>query len=151
MDSDRNAETLVKHMIGTWRLVSRVDRAVDGTTRTDPALGSDPLGMLTYTKDRFAAQFMKRDRSSAAVEVAIGSAENNTTAVGGYDAYFGTYHVGNEGVVLHRLEAALTQGNIGLEVARTLAVEDDKLTIVLETATRNREPITRTLTWHRIG
>jgi hypothetical protein len=151
MDSERKTEALAKRMIGTWRLVSRVDRATDGTTRSDPALGSDPLGMLTYTKDRFTAQFMKRDRSSAAVETVISLAENNTTAVGGYDAYFGTYHVGNDGVVLHRLEAALTQGNVGLEVARALAVEDDKLTIVLETTTRDREPITRTLTWTRIG
>jgi hypothetical protein len=151
MVSDRKAEALAKRMIGTWRLASRVDRAADGTTRTDPALGSDPLGMLAYTKDRFAAQFMKRDRSSASIEAAIGSAENNTTAVDGYDAYFGTYHVGNDGVVLHRLEAALTHSNVGLEVARTLTVEHDKLTIVLETATRDREPITRTLTWNRIG
>lgn len=151
MVSDRKAETLAERMIGTWRLVSRVDRAADGTTRTDPALGSDPLGMLTYTRDRFAAQFMKRDRSEALVEFAAGSGQNNTTAVGGYDAYFGTYHVGNDGVVRHRLEAALTLGNVGLEVARTLSVEDDKLTIVLETATPDREPITRTLTWNRIG
>ena len=151
MDSDRKAEALAERMIGSWRLVSRVDRVADGATRSDPALGSDPLGMLTYTKDRFAAQFMKRDRSSAAVETAISSAENNTAAVGGYDAYFGTYCVGNDGVVLHRLEAALTQGNVGLEVARAVAVEDDKLTIVLETTTRDREPITRTLIWNRIG
>jgi Lipocalin-like domain len=150
MVSGHKAEALAKRMIGTWTLVSRVDRAADGTIRSDPALGSDPLGMLTYTPDRFAAQFMKRDRSSA-TETEAGSGQNNTAAVGGYDAYFGTYQVGSDGVVLHRLEAALTQGNVGLEVARTLAVEDDKLTIVLETATRDWEPIIRTLTWNRIG
>lgn len=151
MVSNHKAETLAERMIGTWRLDSRVDRAADGTIRSDPALGSDPLGMLTYTRDRFATQFMKRDRSAAAIETAAGSGKNNTMAVGGYDAYFGTYHVGSDGVVLHRLEAALTQSNVGLEVARTLAVEDDKLTIVLQTTTPDREPITRTLTWNRIA
>ena len=151
MAADGKGETLAERMIGTWRLVSRVDRAADNTIRTDPALGSDPLAMLTYTRDRFAAQFMKRDRSEASVNNAGGSGQNNTTAVGGYDAYFGTYNVGSDGLVLHRLEAALSPGNIGLEVARTLAVENDKLTIVLETATLDREPITRTLTWNRIG
>ena len=151
MVSDHKAEALAERMIGTWRLVTRVDRAADGSIRTDLALGSDPLGMLTYTRDRFSAQFMKRDRSVASVEAAPASGQNNTTAVSGYDAYFGTYHIGNDGVVLHRLEAALTHGNVGLEVARTLAVEDDKLTIVLETATQDPEPITRTLTWNRIG
>ena len=151
MAADCNGESLAQRMIGTWRLVSRVDMAADNTIRTDPALGSDPLAMLTYTRDRFAAQFMKRDRSGASVNTAGGSGQNNTTAVGGYDAYFGTYHVGSDGIVLHRLEAALTPGNVGLEVARTLAVDDDRLTIVLETSTLDREPITRTLTWSRIG
>lgn len=151
MVADRKTETLAESMIGTWMLTSRVDRAADGSTRIDPALGSDPLGMLTYTRDRFSAQFMKRDRIGTSVETAVGSGQNNTTAVGGYDAYFGTYHIGNNGLVLHRLEAALTAGNVGLEVARTLVVEDDKLTIVLETSTKEREPITRTLTWQRIG
>ena len=145
-----NHETLAERMVGTWRLVSRIDRAADSTTRTDPALGSDPLGMLTYTRDRFAAQFMKRDRSTTSGQPAAGSGKNNTSAVGGYDAYFGTYRVGENGLVLHRLEAALTPGNVGLEVARTLAVEDDTLSIILETATGQGEPITRTLTWKRI-
>lgn len=138
-------------MVGTWRLVSRIDRAADGTIRTDPALGSDPLGMLTYARDRFAAQFMKRDRSTTSGQHAAGSGKNNTSAVGGYDAYFGTYRVGENGLVVHRLEAALTPGNVGLEVARSLAVEDDALTIVLETATEQGEPVTRTLSWERIG
>ena len=150
MLKDRTAEPLANRIIGTWWLVSRVDRAADGTIRADPALGSDPLGMLTYTQDRFAAQFMKRDRSAVVAEVAGGSGQNNTTAVGGYDAYFGTYHVGNDGYVVHRLEAALTHGNVGLEVARSLTVEDDQLIIVLKTASQDREPITRTLTWNRI-
>src|SRR5215475_2577789 len=109
-----NVDSLAERMIGTWRLVSRVDRAADGMTRTDPALGSDPLGMLTYTRDRFAAQFMKRDRSGVAANAAAGSGQNNTSAVGGYDAYFGTYRVASDGRVLHRLEAALTPANVGI-------------------------------------
>ena len=112
--------TLLERLIGTWQLTNRVDRAADGTRRIDPALGPDPLGMLTYTADRFSAQFMKRDRSSDETKAPPGSGDNNTSAVGGYDAYFGTYHVGENGVVVHRLEAALTNGNVGMEVARTL-------------------------------
>jgi hypothetical protein len=143
--------TLGERLIGTWQLLSRVDHAADGTRRIDPALGPDPLGMLTYTADRFAAQFMKRDRGSESTGSSAGSGENNTSAVGGYDAYFGTYHIGENGVVLHRLEAALTNGNVGMEVARTLAVDGDTLVITLNTATPDKEPITRTLTWKRIG
>ncbi len=149
MAKGSDAGALAERMIGTWSLVSRIDRADDGTIRRDPALGSDPLAMLTYTHDRFSAQFMKRDRSSSA-SPAGGSGQNNTMAVGGYDAYFGTYRVGEGGAVMHRLEAALTPGNVGMEVERKLAVDGDRLTIVLETATEDGEPVTRTLTWDRV-
>lgn len=150
MAGEDEAEALAERMIGTWSLVSRIDRARDGTVRPNSALGSDPLAMLTYTRDRFSAQFMKRDRSAASAATG-GSGQNNTIAIGGYDAYFGTYRVVGDGVVLHRLEAALACGNVGLEVERTLAVDGDRLTIVLETATQDGEPVTRTLTWDRIG
>ena len=143
-------KTLAEAMIGTWWLESRIDRAADGGLRDDPALGSDPLAMLTYTRDRFAAQFMKRNRAEVG-KAAAGSGQNNTSAVGGYDAYFGTYRIGADGLVMHRLDAALTQANVGMEFARTLAVEGDRLTIVLETASQSGEPVTRTLTWKRIG
>jgi hypothetical protein len=151
MVPDGDGRPIAERLIGTWWLLSRIDRAADGSTRIDPALGSDPLAMVTYTRDRFAAQFMKRDRSQPAGQTASGSGQNNTSAVGGYDAYFGTYQVGEDGLVRHRLEAALSPGNIGLEVTRTLTVEGDRLTIVLATATQEGEPITRTLTWNRIG
>src|SRR5689334_6887306 len=114
---DRDHDRLADRLLGTWWLISRIDRAADGTTRTDPALGSDPLAMLTYTRERFAAQFMKRDRSQSTASAA-GSGQNNTSAIGGYDAYFGTYSVGEGGQVRHRLEAALSPGNVGLEVTR---------------------------------
>lgn len=137
-------------MLGTWRLVSRLDRAADGGLRSEPMLGSDPLAMLTYTRHNFSAQFMKRDRNSATPAHPCGSGQNNTSAVAGYDAYFGTYQICDGGVVLHRLEAALTPANVGMEVARTLAVDGDTLTITLQTTSRDHEPVTRTLTWTRL-
>lgn len=138
-------------LIGVWWLETRVDHAADGTRRIDPTLGADPIGILTYAPTHFAAQFMKRERSSAAGPT-LGSGANNTSAVGGYDAYFGTYEINHEtGEVLHRLVGALTEANIGMEVSRTLSVEGDGLTITLATSTLEGEPVTRTLTWHRIG
>jgi hypothetical protein len=38
----------------------------------------------------FAAQFMKRDRSDNPANEIFYSGQNNTSAVGGYDAYLGT-------------------------------------------------------------
>jgi hypothetical protein len=142
---------LAESLIGTWRLLSRIDRGRDGTVRPDPVLGSDPLGLVTYTRDRFSAQFMKRDRSDVSSQAPAGSGRNNTSAVGGYDAYFGTWRAGADGTVVHRLEAALTPANVGLEVARKLVVEGDRLTITLETASLGGEAVTRTLVFERVG
>lgn len=43
---------------GVWWLLSREDRAKDGSVRIDPILGPDARGILTYANGRFAAQFI---------------------------------------------------------------------------------------------
>ncbi len=148
----KRSRDLRHNMLGVWWLLSREDIAEDGTQRLDQPLGSDPLGILTYAPDRFAAQFMKRDRSNESSSESSIAGQNNTGAVGGYDAYFGTYEVEEvSGNVIHRLEGALTIENIGIEVSRNLQVENDRLVIQLDTSTTAGEPVTRTLTWQRIG
>lgn len=138
--------------VGVWWLLSREDRAKDGSIRIDPTLGPDAKGILTYANGRFAAQFMKRDRTDTIDVDARSTGQNNTAAVGGYDAYFGTYSVDDSsGEVLHRLEGALTSENVGIEVSRTLTVEGGRLVIDLETTTLDGEPVTRTLTWERVA
>lgn len=149
--SIRNEE-LAASLIGVWWLQSRIDAAADGSPREEPGLGSDPLGILAYSPDRFTAQFMKRDRSGSPGPAASTSGQNNTAAVDGYDAYFGTYEIDQgTGEVVHRLEGALTPENVGIEVSRNLKVEGDQLEIRLATTTSDGEPVTRTLTWKRIG
>ena len=135
---------------GVWWLLSREDRARDGSVRIDPTLGPDAKGILTYANGRFAAQFMKRDRSDMSMQTSPTGGQNNTGAVNGYDAYFGTYSIdAQSGAVLHRLEGAL--GNVGMEVLRTLTVKGNSLIIQLETTTFEGEPVTRTLTWERVA
>ena len=137
---------------GTWRLLSRIDRTASGDAHQDPALGSDPIALLVYDRSgHFAAQFMKRDRSSATV-AGLASAANNTQAQGGYDAYFGTYMVDDvTGVVTQRLEASLSPGNVGMVLSRAVTVTGDRLVIALQTNAVDRTPVTRTLTWERVG
>ena len=78
-------------LIGTWRLVSRIDRDESGRPVDEPTLGSNPVALLFFDDaGNFAAQFMKRDRGGA-VAAPVSTGQNNTTAIGGYDAYFGTY------------------------------------------------------------
>lgn len=145
--------TLVSRLIGTWRLLSREDRTPDGELRIDPGLGADPIALLVYdSSGNFTAQFMKRDRSEIASAVLAAAGENNSVAVGGYDAYFGTYTVDEEsGSVTQNLLGALTPGDVGKVVTRGMSIDHDRLTIQLATRSADGESITRTLTWERVA
>src|SRR4051794_7104215 len=115
-------------MQGVWWLVSREDWTKDGQQRIDPILGASPIGILTYAKTHFAAQFMRRNRTTDSTEQTFYSGQNNTSAVGGYDAYFGTYEVNEQtGKVAHTLIGSLTPSNIGMTVFRNLRVNDNTL------------------------
>ncbi len=145
------SDGLAVRLRGSWELLSRIDRAQDGEQRLEPSLGSDPIAYLVFDgSGRFAAQFMKRDRSR--VEDAPATAANNSRARGGYDAYFGTWEVDEDtGLVRTRLVAALSPENVGSVFARRMTVAEDVLTIELDTTTATGEPVKRTLTWRRVA
>ena len=137
---------------GVWWLQSREDWTKEGQRRIDPILGSDPIAILSYAKDHFATQFMKRDRTENPTGQAVFSGQNNTSAVGGYDAYFGTFEVNEKtGKVSHTLIGSITPSNIGMTVSRDLRVIENTLMIQLETTTLEGEAIIRTLIWKRIS
>lgn len=143
--------SLARTLPGTWRLESRVDVTASGERRIDPSLGEDPIALLIYDRaGNFAAQFMKRDRSSPPVDLPAAGA-NNTRAQGGYDAYFGTYVVDDAtGTVTQTIAGALTNANVGQVLSRVMTVTGDRLEIQVATTTAQGEPVTRTLTWTRI-
>ena len=144
-------ESLHARILGIWRLESRIDLDANGQRRIDPILGPDPLGMLCFSPDRFAAQFMRRDRSSPAAPPPAGGAANNSSAVNGYDAYFGTYTLDEaRGILSTRLEGAITPANIGSVFERQVAVTGGRLTIRLATSSPDGTAVTRTLTFARV-
>src|SRR5258707_256152 len=98
---------------GTWELLSRIDITDSGERRIDPSLGADPVALLIYDRSgHFAAQFMKRDRSAGADADAPAAGANNSRALGGYDAYFGTYEIDDAaGTVTQRLTGSLSAEN----------------------------------------
>jgi hypothetical protein len=147
----RGGHTLASQLIGTWRLVSREDRTAAGERRIDPGLGADPVALLVFDMaGNFAAQFMKRDRSNVDISVTTRAGSNNSTAVNGYDAYFGTYTVDEgSGSVRTTLEGSLSPEDVGSVFTREMHVDGDTLTIQLETTSGDGEPVTRTLTWRR--
>jgi hypothetical protein len=138
---------------GTWELISRVDVTDAGERRIDPSLGADPLALLIYDRSgHFAAQFMKRDRSTSEIADAPAAGANNSRARGGYDAYFGTYVVDDaSGSVTQQLVGALSAEDVGLVLSRVMRVASDSLTIDVRTTSGSGEPVTRTLTWKRVG
>jgi hypothetical protein len=147
---------------GTWELLSRVDVTAAGEQRPEPMLGQDPLALLIYDRNgHFAAQFMRRDRSADVPEAAPGAfgapgtpsgARNNSRAVGGYDAYFGTYTIDDTACsVTQTLVGALSRENVGAVLTRTKQVDGDRLVITLETNVADGTAVTRTLTWRRVG
>lgn len=149
---------LARALVGVWTLVSREDYDADSRRRIDPFLGSDPIGILTFSETRFAAQFMKRDRETTAAPpptaatpaAAARVGSNNSVAVGGYDAYFGTYRVDTTGGrIATLLEGALTPANVGQEFTRDVRVVGDRLILRLSTTTPEGIPITRTNTFIR--
>lgn len=143
--------TLASRLVGTWRLVSREDHTAAGERRVDPGLGADPLALLAYdAAGNFSAQFMRRDRSTDVIVETRRASLNNSAAVNGYDAYFGTYTVDEtSGSVTQLLEGALSPGDVGKIVTREMRIEEDRLIIQLVTNSADGEPITRTLIWLR--
>jgi hypothetical protein len=143
-------------LVGTWKLLSRVDVAADGQRRIDPVLGADPVAYLIYDNTgHFSAQFMRRDRHSIEPTVPgaspVGAAANNSRAVNGYDAYFGTYSVGADDTVTQTLEGALSAADVGKVVTRRFRITGAELVIELETTASDGQPVTRTLTWQRLA
>ncbi len=151
--------TLAEDLIGTWRLRSRVDHLPDGSVSPEPSLGPDPLGLLIYDRaGNFAAQFMRRDRSAVEPADAASATErqrgrissNNSTAVGGYDAYFGTYVVDEStSEVTQALDAALTPSDVGGVVTREMHIVDQELVIRIALTTGEGVAVVRTLRWSR--
>jgi hypothetical protein len=140
-------------ILGSWWLLSRLDQDDSGNRHVCPILGAEPLGYLSFTPRRFSAQFMRRGRELEAEPPRVPTAAaNNTGAVGGYDAYFGTYELdAARGTVVVTLEAALSPANIGKTFLREIRVVDGRLIIRLNTNAADGTPISRTLTFERLA
>lgn len=140
-------------LVGTWKLVSRIDTGLDGKRRIDPVLDADPVAILMYdASGHFAVQFMRRDRDFASQNSAASPINsNNSNAVNGYDAYFGRYSVGDDGTVTQELLGALSPGDVGKVVTRSFRIDGDGLVIELKTAASDGYPISRTLRWKRVA
>ena len=143
---------LVAAIRGVWKLKSREDVDDTGQIHTDPFFGRDPLGILCFGPSHFAAQFMKRDRARPENVPPPIEGKNNTAAVNGYDAYFGTYSVDESaGTLTTYLEGSISPTNVGNVYVRNVRVVGDELIVQLPTTAADGTAVTRTNTFSRIG
>lgn len=143
---------LASAILGIWTLESRVDVDANGQVHIDPFLGKDPIAILCFGRGHFAAQFMKRDRSRPENAPQPVQAKNNTVAVDGYDAYFGTYTADETaGTITTHIEGSISPANVGKTYVRTVRVVGNELIIQLETTTIDGIAVTRTNTFSRAG
>ncbi len=138
-------------MIGMWKLNSRVDVDASGQRRIDPILGADPLGILCFAAGYFAMQLMKRDRSDQKSAPSPVQGNNNSLAVDGYDAYFGSYKLDEKaGTLATHIEGSIAESNIGSTFVRDIRVVGNELMIQLPTTGVDGTAVRRTLTFSRI-
>src|SRR6266480_7579561 len=117
---------LASKILGIWMLKSREDVDAEGQILIDPFFGRDPLGILCFGPSHFAAQFMKRDRSDQESVPQRAHSKNNTAALNGYDAYFGTYSVDESaGTLTTYLEGSISPANVGNVYVRNVRVVGD--------------------------
>ena len=141
-------------LVGTWELVSRIDRDPAGRVLSKTSLGATPLGYLIYdAAGHVAAQLAARDRPATICDTVLGPVEENNNAnIGGYTAYFGRYQVDTvANVVTHELEGALASRDVGRRLTRRFRVSGDTLTIQFEPGGPATPRRTRTLIWRRVS
>jgi len=143
-------ETPPSHLVGTWQLVSRLDRDSNGHLLTEPSLGTDPKGFLIYdAAGHVTAQLMARTRAAAPCAVTASAEANSPAHISGYEAYFGRYEVDSAtGTVTHLVEGALSQSDVGRRLTRRFHIVNDTLTIQFEPGSPGH---TRTLVWRRVS
>jgi len=145
-------EPLSDALTGTWELITR--KTVTAGGREAPLRMGEAIALLIYDgRGNFSAQFMKKDRRSGDPDPESGAppAPNNSRAIGGYDAYFGRYVVDDKrSSVTQTLIGSLSPENVGQVLTRRMSVENDELTIHVDTATDDGEPAVLTLRWRRL-
>ncbi|SRR5260221_1920737 len=123
-------------LVGTWTLML-VDNVLPDGSRIH-LYGPDPQGILTFdTEGRYALQIYRAGRAKfASGDKSKGSPDENSAAVLGSNAHFGSYSVNAaEGSVLFRIEHASFPNWDRTEQKRAFAVSGDELTYTVPTPT----------------
>jgi len=125
---------LYERLLGSWQLVSSAWH--DDAGGAESPFAQDEIGQLNYdASGRMSAQLGRRHQPHfAADDFRLATAEEKSTAWGGYFAYFGTYVVDEEaGVVIHRVEGSTFPNIVGTEQRRRCTLAGNRLTLAADT------------------
>ena len=120
---------LRERLIGAWKLVSYVEKPVDGSAPFCP-MGEDPQGIIMYTPDGYmSAQLMHPERPKfASGDWFRGSDAEIKEEALGYIAYSGPFHTDEEKHTLtHSMFASLFPNWLGQTQPRVVKIEGDML------------------------
>jgi hypothetical protein len=123
------AEKLREQLIGAWKLVSYVEKPVNGAALNHP-MGERPMGIIMYTPDGYmSAQLMRPDRTPfASADWFRATPEEYGREGPAYFAYSGPFHVDEETeTVSHYVFMSLFPNWIGQTQKRIAKVEGDTL------------------------
>lgn len=134
MIKQQTGSSLRDQLIGAWKLVSYVEKPVDGSAPTYP-FGENAQGIIIYTRDGFmSAQLSRRNRASfASDDWYVGKPEEFAAAASSYFAYTGPFQVDEERQSLsHSMFISLFPNWVGQTQPRVVDVDRDFLTITTE-------------------
>jgi hypothetical protein len=145
---------LRNQLIGAWKLVSYVEKPVDGSAPFHP-LGERPLGIIMYTPDGYmSAQLSKPDRPPfASGDWFQGTDEDYKQEASTYIAYSGPFHVDEEKKTLtHSMFVSLFPNWTGQTQPRVVKIEGDVLHLSSESPIRSAgKTVMSYLQWRRAG
>lgn len=147
-------EKLRDRLIGAWKLVSYVEKPVDGSAPSHP-MGEKPKGIIMYTPDGYmSAQLMRPDRRPfASGDWFDGTAEEYREEASGYIAYSGPFQVDEKKQTLtHTMFMSLFPNWTGQTQPRVVKIEGDKLLLSTESPIKSSGKIVMShLQWERAG
>lgn len=123
------AKTLREQLIGAWKLVSYVEKPVDGSEPFYP-MGTDPQGIILYTPDGYmSAQLMHPGRRRfASGDWFLGTDKEVNAEAMGYSAYSGPFHTDEEKQTLtHSMFVSLFPNWLGQTQARVVKIDGKML------------------------
>ena len=116
-------------LIGAWKLVSYVEKPVDGSEPFHP-MSEHPMGIIMYTPDGYmSAQLSKPDRPPfASGDWFKGTDEDYKQEASTYIAYTGPFHVDEEKQTLtHSMFISLFPNWVGQTQPRIVKIEGNTL------------------------